>query len=297
MSRTDMHRPAVIDPAQYEYVGVFYQGPVSGEEHADMVACYLEQDSEDMVNAAEQLLDDQPFEGNHHAKGTCDHCGAWFHYGVVYRHKPTGDGVAIGHVCSRTTFGFESRRDLEIERLKKRVAAKRERQKVMKQAEEFKQAQGQEFVAALACEHYIVQDIAAKLNKYGSLSQKQVALVLKIAKEEAERAADEAELPAPAPVVEGRIVVTGILLGIREQEGAYGIVDKMLVVDDRGFKVWCTVPDRVWELGWEGARRDGADCARKWLLRKRITFTATVEKSRKDKCFGFGKRPTKAAVL
>lgn len=300
MTRTDCHRPSLVNPAAYEYVGVFYQGPVYGEEHADFVASYLEQGSADMVDAAEELLEKQPFQGNHEARSTCDHCGAWFHYGVVYRHKPTGDGIAVGHTCAHKTFGFDSRRELEISRLKARVAAARERAKVQAAADTFR-ASVPGLAEALAGDHYLLQKFSMNLNTYGYLSEKQVACALKVHREEQEKKArkaqEDAELPAPAPVVEGRQVVTGILLGIRDQESDWGVVDKMLVVDDRGFKVWCTVPEALWEIGRDGAKRDDADCARKWLIRKRVSFTVTVEKSRKDECFGFGKRPTKPSVI
>lgn len=300
MTRTDAHRPAVVDPGQYEYVGVFYQGGAWSEEGMDRVACYLEQDSVEQVEAAEKLLEEQPFHGNHYHRGTCDHCGTRFAYGVVYRHKPTGDGIAVGHTCSYQTFGYNSRRDLEVKRLKGRVAAARERAKVQAAADTFR-ASVPGLAEALAGDHYLLQKFSMNLNTYGSLSEKQVACALKVHREEQEKKArkaqEDAELPAPAPVVEGRQVVTGILLGIRDQESDWGVVDKMLVVDDRGFKVWCTVPEALWEIGRDGAKRDDADCARKWLIRKRVSFTVTVEKSRKDECFGFGKRPTKPSVI
>ena len=83
-----------------------------------------------------------------------------------------------------------------------------------------------------------------------------------------------------APVIEGRIVVSGNVLAVKVQEGYYGWEQKMLVRDDRGFKVWGTVPSCI-----EPERGN------------RIEFTATVNKSDKDETFGFYKRPSKAKII
>jgi hypothetical protein len=83
-----------------------------------------------------------------------------------------------------------------------------------------------------------------------------------------------------APVVEGRIVVSGVVLTVKMQEGYYGWEQKMLVRDDRGFKVWGTVPSCI-----EPERGS------------RVEFTATVNKSDKDETFGLYKRPSKAKII
>lgn len=82
------------------------------------------------------------------------------------------------------------------------------------------------------------------------------------------------------PVVEGRIVVNGEVLSVKVQEGYYGWEQKMLVRDDRGFKVWGTVPSCI-----EPERGS------------RVEFIATVIKSNKDETFGIYKRPSKAKII
>lgn len=84
-----------------------------------------------------------------------------------------------------------------------------------------------------------------------------------------------------APVVEGRIEITGKVLTVKVVDNMYGRTVKMLVGDDRGFKVWGTRPDSLWQAD-KGAR---------------VSFTAAVTKSDKDESFGFYKRPTKAKLL
>ena len=90
-------------------------------------------------------------------------------------------------------------------------------------------------------------------------------------------AAHEAGEDAP----EGRIVITGIVLAFKLQSSQFGDTLKMLVQDDRGFRVWGSVPKSL-----DDAEREN-----------RITFTATVTASDRDAKFGFFKRPTKAAIL
>ena len=90
-------------------------------------------------------------------------------------------------------------------------------------------------------------------------------------------AAHEAGEDAP----EGRIVITGIVLAFKLQSSQFGDTLKMLVQDDRGFRVWGSVPKSL-----DDAERES-----------RITFTATVTASDRDAKFGFFKRPTKAAIL
>jgi hypothetical protein len=81
-------------------------------------------------------------------------------------------------------------------------------------------------------------------------------------------------------VPEGRLVITGTLLAMKWQESYYGSTLKMLVQDDRGFRVWGSVPSSL-----DANRND------------RIQFTAAVTQSDDDPKFGFFKRPSKATVL
>ena len=99
-------------------------------------------------------------------------------------------------------------------------------------------------------------------------------------KTEQERAERDAAHSEGEDVPEGRLVITGTLLRMKWQEGYYGSTLKMLVQDDRGFRVWGTVPSSL-----DANRND------------RIQFTAAVTQSDDDPKFGFFKRPTKATVL
>ena len=98
-------------------------------------------------------------------------------------------------------------------------------------------------------------------------------------KTEDEKAARDKAHEKGEDVTEGRQVINGTVLALKNQESDWGSVLKMLVQDDKGFRVWGSVPSSL-------------DCNRE----DHITFTATVTPSDKDSKFGFFKRPTKAAV-
>jgi len=95
------------------------------------------------------------------------------------------------------------------------------------------------------------------------------------------RASREAVKPPKAPVPAGRVEVTGTVISTREEEGPYGWQRKALVEDDRGFRLWGSLPSAIY-------RAEKGD---------RVTFVAGLTASRDDEFFGFWKRPTKAAYL
>lgn len=128
-----------------------------------------------------------------------------------------------------------------------------------------------EWVTANAGRSQFAESLADTLEEYAGLSEKQVAAVRRIIADDAEK----------APVVEGRIIVTGEVLSVRWVENAYGSTRKMRVRDDRGFTVYGTAPTAL----------DDAETG------SRVTFTAAVAASDDDETFGFFKRPTKAALV
>jgi hypothetical protein len=118
------------------------------------------------------------------------------------------------------------------------------------------------------------------------------ALAAQIAQAEVEAYEEAARLAALVDVVEGKAVITGTVLGLKSVESTFGYrtttTMKMLVADDRGFKVFGTAPVRLAQ-----ATEAGTYAALKGM---RVTFTATVEAGR-DRGFGYFTRPTKVAIL
>ena len=129
------------------------------------------------------------------------------------------------------------------------------------------------------------------------LSEKQVAALVASLRRRADRAAAKtAEAEASAPVPEGRYEVEGEILSTKTQEGDWGTVVKMLVQHETGYKVWVSVPEALWGQ-LEAEVGDDVNVYALPLKGRRVRFTATVEASRDDKSFGFGKRPAKALLL
>ena len=89
----------------------------------------------------------------------------------------------------------------------------------------------------------IVQDIVAKLVRFGSISPAQIALVAKLT---AELAAPKVEVEvAPVPVTDERVEIIGKVVSFKTVESQFGTTLKMLVVTDKGWKVFGAVPAGV----------------------------------------------------
>lgn len=159
--------------------------------------------------------------------------------------------------------------------------------------------------------HSFLRNMAEVLRYVGvsrDFSPKMIEATRSAIAAEAARHAEQEAHPAPS----GRIVVTGEIVSAKAVEGDYGTAYKVLVKDDQGFKVWCSLPKAqvdeafyeysethpeqyawgpaCWLLGAEGTDEQG-------VKGRRITFTATLEPSHDDKSFAFGSRPTKGAWL
>ncbi len=217
----------------------------------------------------------------------CVHCGnGTIRWITAVLHKPTNEQVVFGADCTER-LGFENRQAFKLALLKKRAAAHAESLKAWMAREAFVAAHPTIAAALKAIEEPVhagnafVKDVLAKLNRYGSLSDKQVAAVEQSLARDIERvkakAAEAIEVKGDAP--EGRMEVTGTVLTVRSQFSDYGESLKMLLKLENNSKVWVTVPS--------------AACDGEGGLRGRvITIRATFERSKDDRSFAFGKRPT-----
>ena len=129
-------------------------------------------------------------------------------------------------------------------------------------------------------------DIKCKLLRYGKLSDKQGAAVIVTAiknywyRQMIEQRRRE-EASAPDVVVGNGIRISGEVLSVKWKDTQFGMVLKMVVQDDRGFKVWGSVP-RAIEAIEKG---------------QHVAFVANVVQSDDNPKFGFFKRPRNARVL
>jgi hypothetical protein len=134
----------------------------------------------------------------------------------------------------------------------------------------------------------ILNDMGHKVERYGELSDKQIAFARKILGwlvEADERLAEKeavaaAKVAAGVKVESGRQVIEGTVTTLKWQDSDYGMTRKMRVVSG-DLAYWGTVPAAI-----DHVEKD-----------QRVRFTATVEPSRDDPAFGFFKRPSKAEVL
>ena len=221
--------------------------------------------------------------------GRCGGSGIYTHYhGVCY--DCGGRGTMPGTKRVRVfpqgstpeqiaAWEAEIARRSEIRRLKKDLAKAQAAYEYAVSAEaaandfiESYMVEGQDLAAALKTDHDISRDLKEKLFKYGKLSTAQVNLAFKLQKQAAERAEENANaMDAPT----GRVSVHGVILSTRTQFSQYGEVEKMLVKDERGFKVWCSVPS-----GLNQTERGTA-----------VSIKVTLKPSGDDPKFAFGSRP------
>ena len=139
-------------------------------------------------------------------------------------------------------------------------------------------------------------DLWAKAFDY-ELSEKQIAAAAKVLQGDKDReAARAAEKAALSPVVEGKGTITGTIVSVKFKDSQFGGAWKMIVLDDRNFKVWGSVPAAIFDQQREEAA-EGENPFIEHIKGRKVSFNATIEASEDDKTFGFFKRPTKATLL
>ena len=247
-----------LDPADYDFKGEYYVGP--SEEVADAYSYARWDDDIDVAN--ERL-------------GHCEHCGTSHYHGAIFHNNKTGEFLVIGNVCASSFFDFPSRKAYFERQAQLAKKAKKEREEAAEKRAAFL-ADKPQLVEDLKVDHHIINDIDRRLTKWGSLTDRQCELVAKIAEEERNRVPEPKPEPIPADVLDGRVRITGVVLGTKWVENDWGGNVKLLVRDDRGFKVWGSAPDMC--VDFKGCR---------------VAFDARVEVSNDDECFGFYSRPTK----
>jgi hypothetical protein len=134
------------------------------------------------------------------------------------------------------------------------------------------------------------------------LTEKQLAAVEGIITRDAEHVASRRQL------AEGRRVLTGTVVSVKEHFSDYGSAYKMTVeLDGEGARVFGTVPGTIADAAYWAWRESlaadaylgdfGSECWTEALKGRRVTFVAKVERSERDESFGFYSRPTKAALV
>jgi hypothetical protein len=295
LSREDLHErinKRNFDPAEVEVVGYMDTRPPILNADAlfglpkDMYDIIV---SEFQQHRTEWLARNVELFGREYPGSRCEHCGAHIRWAGIVRYTPTGQHFIVGEICAEERMSLSNRGQHDA-RLVKMAA---EHQAEMLRIAEAKATFYREHAAEA---EYLfnedrpyndfMADLRDKLQRYGSLSDKQVACITRNIERDAERQARfaerEAKLADVPALAEGRYEITGTVRSTKWQENQFGGALKMLVEFDDGNRVWGTVPKA---LGWDG------------LEDRRVAFTAKVERSKDDEHFGFYSRPTGATYL
>lgn len=275
-TRTDCHRPGLFIPGNYTYLLSY----VIGRPAWCPWMPRLELDRAREI-ARPEVTFKHPTWG--FQLGKCSVCGALFNYGDLWRHEPTGDIITMGHDCA-DKYAFMADRSaflLEVGRVKeaRAVEIKKERE-AAKRAKFLAENEGLE--AAFACPHNIVQDIKARFEQWGSISERQVALVMKLASEASKpkpQYADDRHTPAP----EGRVTFQGLVVASKVVDSMYGSQVKITVkveTRDGVWLAWGTCPAAVLD----------ATCNEGGVRGKTVEITATLKQGR-DAHFALMSRP------
>lgn len=264
-TRTDVHRPSVINPGDYKYLSV----------------------SEKRAERKEGKKVGGP-------AGTCHHCGKAIVWEVNYQHLPSGNLVTFGYICAGILDLTDNRIDHEMVLLK-RAAENERRQYEWDEQIRYRRVEMERnrpdlcrFLDELDLEYeemFVIKNMKWGYDKYGSLRDWEIVTLDKILKARADFIARKLAEPTPeSPVVEGKYTVEGVVQSTKLKPSLYNPEGqlKMMVMLDDGNKVWGSVPKSILSDDLKG---------------KRVRFDATVEKSDNDEHFGYFSRPTKATVV
>src|SRR6201985_1575190 len=129
--RTDLAAPSVIDPAAFIFVAGVYFGAEPSEDFDALLGEWMSEKVGDgeasWFSKREEVRKHFPAlvnNSNFVRKGTCDHCGARFDWGSVYRHT-SGGHIVVGNVCADKTLSVPTRLELDQHRMQAKIAAHR----------------------------------------------------------------------------------------------------------------------------------------------------------------------------
>ena len=302
-TRTDIHRPSTpdFDPQAYELFGVFqlakkiqiidsteFVPPSLWIEHSHMEPSPFAIETEALEShgwSTDIITNANGNERDSVHAHQCAHCGQRLKYGALLTNDSEKSLIVIGEDCLEnrfrnvTAFDFKQLR----EEAKEKAAATRSMER---KNTALKENPG--LAAGYESTNSFVQDVMRRFDRKGEITERQLAAVLKVIKQDAGRAErqtqwiEEAKDAEDAPV--GKVTVTGEILSLKSQETQYGSTLKMVVKAKTGWKLWVTVPGSIM----------GTD---EKITGKTVTLTATVTPSDRDSKFAFGKRPTNAKLV
>lgn len=289
MARTDIHRPAEIQPEDYDFVGCEM---VPGASGGDLGALAILQEERMQIRAHMQRTGGRY--SRHAHGGVCHICGnANAIYTTLWHHRPSNVYIRVGSECSGKLEQGDGEAFRALSRIKDVVARARAAHAGKLKAEHILAEAGLTpawdiYLAPSEDkqrEELTVTDIVSNLVRYGAMSEKQATFLRTLltrienrAETERQRA-EELARAADVPMTEERVRIGGTLLAVKRNE--YTNIWKMLVQHEDGYKLWGSFPVAL------GGTPRGS----------KIEFFAQISRSDRDSKFGFFRRPTRAKVL
>jgi len=307
-TRTDVHRPSVVQTSDYEFVAF----ENIRDAYGILVTCQILMEERERIR--EHMAQTGGTYSRHQHGGSCHICGAHAIWTVLFYHCKTNSYIRTGHDCAELLqAGLEERFrrwKKSVDNYLQAVAGKRKAKKILEDAGLLAAWNEYETPSPTMCpahlqsnmldyevaaelrrkcpdcqrlyfhpEESTVRDIVGKLVRYGSISERQMnylrSLLDRIVRRDEIEAKRAAERAAAADCPTGRIPVRGVVVKAAYYDSDFGSTFKATVKTDAGWLVWVTVPSSA-----SASRGD------------RVRFTATVTPSSDDPKFGFGKRPT-----
>lgn len=282
--RNDVHRPSVINPAEYVAVLDFARPKMDqfepGHNHQEANNLYLERGEK--INGGVY---------------NCDICGARYDYGTLFEYIPSGKIISVGHECAEKmdlhADMIGSARDLS------KMQGMRAREKYIRMLSLVQFArENREKLHLLKLNNPISKDIRERLISSGArwgVSDKQWELLRNIEKRIKEQ---ESEIKATVPDFPDRMEFVGVIVGTKVVETMYGMQTKMIVkinCENGAYKIYGSVPSGLTNEICNFKRENGIE--RDGIRGAHISFFATVQRSKDDSSFGFFNRPTKPKFL
>lgn len=269
-----IHNPSQFNPADYVVIDYFDNRPpqANGFDFAHIGAVEAFNALRDAWLAERNTL----FPENNCYR--CEHCGQGnVRWVVAAKHIPTGKHVCFGNECA-FRLGFASQSDFRAAQVRQRSEARAESIRRLVAREKFiatTPGLAELLARAEKSTNSFVRDVVSKLDRWGSLSPAQINAVKNALDRDEQRAAEKAAEPQPTtPAPEGRVEVSGTVLGTKVVHSDFGTSTKLLVRLPCHNKVWVTQPN-------------ASHAGRGWT----ITLRATFERSDRDQHFAFGSRP------
>lgn len=176
--RTDPHRPSVMDPADYVFVGAADEHPVEGYveiDHRLLARHGVETGSSDPHSVTSVPFYDATEDGRPNFR--CHHCGKHgsnIRYFCFFLHKPTHQVIVVGRVCAENRLSLSSREEFESF-LNRRDRTNAHAQWARSHADEvnyLKEYRNQHQAGGMFQE--FLDSLVTKLDQYGSLTENQI---------------------------------------------------------------------------------------------------------------------------